>query len=63
MMPPLDRAKLASSQQKIERTLERNQAVLETARRQSDKYSRTLTSAGEEIRSARSDLRKAGYLK
>ncbi len=62
-MPPKDRAKLKSDQQKIERTLERNQAALRTSRQQSGKYSRTLRSSGAEVRSARSDLRKAGYLK
>ncbi len=62
-MPPKDRARLQSDRQKIERTLERNQAALQTSRQKAGKYARTLTSAGAEIRSARSDLRKAGYLK
>jgi hypothetical protein len=62
-MPPKDRARLKSDQQKIERTLERNQAALQTSRQKSGKYSRTLTSSGAEVQSARSDLRKQGYLK
>jgi len=62
-MPPKDRAKFQSHQQKIERTLERNQAALQASRQKSAKYARTLTSSGAEVRSARSDLRKAGYLK
>ncbi len=62
-MPPKDRARIQSDRQKIERTLERNQAALQTSRQKVGKYARTLTSSGAEIRSARSDLRKAGYLK
>lgn len=62
-MPPEDRPRLQSDQRKIERTLERNRATLDSARSKSGKYSRTLTSSGAEVRSARSDLRKAGYLK
>ncbi|MGA2165184.1 MAG: hypothetical protein ABSH36_12035 [Solirubrobacteraceae bacterium] len=62
-MPPKDRARLQSDQQKIERTLERNQAALQTSRLKARKYARTLTNSGAEIRNARSDLRKAGYLK
>ncbi len=62
-MPPEDRARLQSDRQKIERTLERNKAALQTSRRKAGKYTSTLTSSGAEIRSARSDLRKAGYLK
>jgi chromosome segregation ATPase len=63
MMPPEHRKRLQDNQLKIERTLERNQAALEVAGRKSAKYSRTLTSSGEEIQSARSALRKRGYLK
>ena len=62
-MPPEDRKRLQNDQREIERTLERNRAALNTARSKSGKYSRTLISSGAEIRSARSDLRKAGYLK
>ncbi len=62
-MPPEDRQRLKDDQQKIERTLERNRAALDSVRVKSGKYSRTLTSSGAEVRSARRDLRKAGYLK
>jgi hypothetical protein len=62
-MPPEHRKRLQNDQLKIERTLERNQAALEAAGRKSGKYSRTLTSSGAEIQSARSALRKRGYLK
>ncbi len=62
-MPPEDRARLENDQQKIERTLERNRDALQTSRQKTGKYTRTLTSSGAEARSARSDLRKAGYLK
>jgi hypothetical protein len=62
-MPPEARKRLQKDQQKIERTLERNQAALHTSRQKSAKYARTLTSSGAEVRSARSDLRRAGYLR
>ncbi len=62
-MSPEVRQKLRNDQRKIERTLEQNQAALRTSRRKAQSYSRTLTSSGAEVRSARSDLRKAGYLK
>lgn len=62
-MPPEDRQRLQNDQRKIERTLERNRAALDVVRSKSGKYSRTLTSSGAEVRSARSDLRRAGYLK
>jgi hypothetical protein len=62
-MPPEDRARLKSDQQKIERTLERNRDALHTSRQKSAKFARTLTSSGADVQSARSDLRKAGYLK
>ena len=62
-MPPEDRARLQRDQKKIERTLERNQDVLQTSRQKSGKYARTLANSGAEVRSARSDLRKHGYLK
>ncbi len=62
-MPPEQRKRLQDNQLKIERTLERNQAALEAAGRKSGKYSRTLTSSGAEIQSARSALRKRGYLR
>jgi hypothetical protein len=63
MMPPKDRERLQNDLRKIERTLERNQAALEAAGRKSGKYSRTLTSSGAEIQSARSALRRHGYLR
>ena len=62
-MPPRDRARLKSDQQKIERTLERNRDALQASRQKSAKYARTLTGSGAAAQSARSDLRKAGYLK
>jgi len=62
-MPPEQRKRLQDNQLKIGRTLERNQAALEAAGRKSGKYSRTLTSSGAEIQSARSALRKRGYLR
>jgi hypothetical protein len=61
MAPEL--ARLRRDQQSIERTLERNQAILNTVRQKSGRYSRTLITSGAEIESARSDLRKVGYLK
>jgi hypothetical protein len=62
-MPPEDRARLQKDQQKIERTLERNEAALQTSRRQSEQYNRTLAKSSAAIESARSDLRKSGFLK
>jgi hypothetical protein len=62
-MPPEDRQKLESDQKKIGRTLEQNRATLDNARHKSGKYSRTLTSSGAEIRTASSELRRAGYLR
>ncbi len=62
-MPPKDRERLQNDQKKIERTLERNRAALDTVRTKSGKYSKTLVSSGAAVQSARSDLRKAGYLK
>jgi multidrug resistance efflux pump len=62
-MPPEVRQKLRNDQRKIERTLERNEAALRSARRKSQDYSRTLRSSGAEVQSARSDLRRAGFLK
>jgi hypothetical protein len=62
-MSPEERKLLQDNQLKIERTLERNQTALEAAGRKSGKYSRTLTSSGAEIQSARSALRKRGYLR
>jgi hypothetical protein len=58
-----DRARLKSDQQEIQRTLKRNQDALQTVRRKTERYSRALTSSGAEIRDAKRDLRKAGYLK
>jgi hypothetical protein len=62
-MTPERRERLQSNQLKIDRTLERNRAALEETGRKSAKYRRTLTSSGAEIQSARSALRKRGYLK
>jgi multidrug resistance efflux pump len=62
-MPPEDRQKLRNDQRKIERTLERNEAALRTARRKSQSYSQTLRNSGAQVQSARSDLRRAGFLK
>jgi hypothetical protein len=62
-MPPEDRERLQNDQQKLKRTLASNQAAVDRARSKSNKYSRTLTSSGAEVRSASSDLRRAGYLK
>jgi multidrug resistance efflux pump len=62
-MPPEQRKRLQDDQLKIERTLERNQAAMEAASRKSGKYSRTLTSSGAEIQSARSALRRRGYFR
>jgi hypothetical protein len=58
-----ERARLKSDQQKIQRTLERNQVALQTVRQKGERYSRALTSSGAEAQAARRDLRKAGYLK
>lgn len=62
-MPPRDRQRLQDGQQNIKRTLELNRAVLDSARSKASKYSRTLTSSGADVRSARSELRRAGYIK
>jgi hypothetical protein len=62
-MPPKVRQKLQNDQAKIERTLERNRAALKTSRQKWQSYSRTLATSGARVQSARSDLRKAGYLK
>ncbi len=62
-MPPEDRQRLQDDKKKIERTLESNRAALDRVRHKSGKYGRTLISAGAAIQSARSDLRRAGYLK
>lgn len=58
-----DRIRIKSDQRKIARTLERNQAALQTVREKSGQYTGTLAASGAEVRSAQSDLRKAGYLK
>lgn len=62
-MPPEDRQRLQSDQRRIDLTIERNRAALDSARSKSGKYSRTLTSSGAEVRNAGSELRKAGYLR
>lgn len=62
-MPPEDRKKLESDQKKIGRTLDQNRVALDNARQKSGKYSRTLTSSGAEVQTARSQLRRAGYLR
>jgi multidrug resistance efflux pump len=62
-MPPEDRQRLQNDQLNLKRTLASNQAAVNRARAKSSRYSRTLTSSGAEVRSARSDLRRAGYLK
>lgn len=62
-MSPENRERVQETQLKIERTLERNQAALEVASRKSREYRRTLEVSGAELRSARSALRKHGYLK
>lgn len=62
-MRPEDRERVQNYLLKIERTLELNRAAIEVASRKSEKYSRTLTSSRAEIQSARSALRRLGYLK
>jgi hypothetical protein len=62
-MPPKDRERLKSDQQRIGRTLEQNRVALDLARAKTGKYSRTLTSSGAQARTARNDLQRAGYLK
>lgn len=62
-MSPEDRQKLESAQKNISRVLEENRAALDNARHQSEKYRRTLITAGAEIRTACSELRRAGYLR
>lgn len=62
-MRPEDRERVQNSELEIERTLERNRAAIAVARQKSEKYRRTLTSARAEIQSARTALRKLGYLK
>jgi hypothetical protein len=62
-MPPEDRERLKSDQQRIGRTLEQNRTALDLARSKSSKYIRTLSSSGAQARSARSALQRAGYLK
>jgi len=47
----------------MERTSERNKSALRRARRDLEKYRRTVAVAGEQIRSAQDELRRAGYLK
>ncbi len=63
MISPEDRKRLQDNQLEIERTLARNRVALETSRRESAKYRRTLATAGAEVQSALSDLRRLGYLK
>ncbi len=62
-MAPNDIARLKSDQRKIERTLERNRNTLQTVRQKSGQFNRALASSGAEVRDAKRDLRKAGYLK
>lgn len=62
-MRPEDRELVQDAELNIERTLERNRVAIEVASRKAEKYRRTLTSARAEIQSARSALRKLGYLK
>jgi len=62
-MAPNDIARLKSDQRKIERTLERNRDTLQAVRQKSGQFNRALASSGVEVRDAKRDLRKAGYLK
>ncbi len=62
-MTPEDRQKVESDQRKIGRTLEQNRVALDNARHKTVKYARTLSSSGAEIRTAGSELRRAGYLR
>ena len=60
---PEERERIEIHLQEMERTSERSKAALRRAREQSEKYKRTLAVSGERIRSARYELRKAGYLR
>jgi hypothetical protein len=62
-MPPEDRQKLEDDQKKIGRILEQNRVALDHSRSKSAKYARTLAVYGAEVRSATSELRRAGYLR
>jgi len=62
-MSPEDRERVQENLSKIEQTLERNRAAIELAGRKSERYRRTLAITGAEIQSAKSALRRLGYLK
>ena len=55
--------RLRTEKEQIVRTLERNRAALDTAGKEIAKFDRTLATSGSEAESARSDLRKIGYLR
>ena len=57
-----DIARIKSNQKNIERTLERNQVVLELSREKSRKFARTLIEVGADLRIVRSELRQSGLL-
>jgi hypothetical protein len=61
-MAPEDRAQIQRDQQTIAETIERNQEVLRDVQEKEQRYSETLQRSGVEIRNARHDLRRAGYL-
>jgi hypothetical protein len=56
-------ARVERDQLKILSTRERNEAALRNARAKEERYAETLRRSGVELRSARRDLRRAGYLK
>jgi hypothetical protein len=62
-MRPEDRERVQDGLLKIEQTLERNRVAIELAGRKSERYRRTLAITGAEIQSARSALRRLGYLR
>jgi hypothetical protein len=62
-MRPEDRERVQDGLLKIEQTLERNRVAIELASRKSERYRRTLAITGAEIQSARSALRRLGYLR
>jgi hypothetical protein len=62
-MTPQERERFESNLREIDRTLERNQVASEIARSRVEKYRRTLIHSRAVAESARSELRKAGYLR
>jgi hypothetical protein len=58
-----EHSRVARDQRKIESTRERNEVALRNARAKEERYSATLRRSDAEVRSARRELRRAGYLK